>query len=53
MSELEYRNLKIALASSAIEGIRITEQTEADCLRLINGNVSVKEMVEEIIARNK
>ena len=51
MNEKDYKNLKIALASSAMEGLNITRQTEADCIRLINGEVSVGEMVGEIIAR--
>ena len=51
MNEKDYKNLKIALASSAMEGLNITRQTEADCIRLINGEVSVDEMVGEIIAR--
>ncbi len=51
MNEKDYKNLKIALASSAMEGLNITRQTEADCIRLINGEITVDEMVGEIIAR--
>lgn len=52
MNEKDYKNLKIALASSAMEGLNITRQTEADCIRLINGEVTVGEMIGEIIARH-
>ncbi len=53
MSEREYNNLKIAMASSAMEGFPVTAQTERDCIRLMNGDISIEEMVHEIISRHK
>lgn len=51
MSEKEYMELKNALASTRMEGYEITEQTERDCTRLMNGEVSVTELVKEILSR--
>ena len=43
--------LDSALASSKIEGFDVTEQTRRDCLRLINGEVTIEELVREISSR--
>lgn len=43
--------LDSALASTKMEGFNVTEQTRQDCLRLLEGSVSVSELVREIIAR--
>ena len=43
--------LDSALASSKIEGFDVTEQTRRDCLRLINGEVTIEELVREINSR--
>ena len=51
MSEKEYRELKNALASTRIEGFKVTEQTERDCIRLMSGEISVSNLVKEIIRR--
>lgn len=51
MSEKEYMELKNALASTRMEGYEITEQTKSDCTRLMNGEVSVSELVKEILGR--
>ena len=51
MSEREYEALRSALASTRMEGFRVTEQTEKDCIRLMKGEVSVVELVKEILAR--
>ena len=51
MSEREYETLRSALASTRMEGFRVTEQTEKDCIRLMKGEVSVAELVKEILAR--
>ena len=51
MSEREYEALRSALASTRMEGFDVTEQTEKDCMRLINGESSVADMVKEILAR--
>ena len=52
MSEREYEALRSALASTRMEGFDITEQTEKDCIRLMNGEVSVADLVKEILARS-
>lgn len=51
MSEREYEALRSALASTRMEGFEVTEQTEKDCMRLMTGELSVADMVREILAR--
>lgn len=51
MSEREYEALRSALASTRMEGFKVTEQTERDCVRLMSGDVSVADLVKEILAR--
>lgn len=51
MSEQERRELHNALASTSMEGFRVTEQTEQDCARLLSGEISVVELVKEIMNR--
>ena len=51
MSEREYEALRSALASTRMEGSDVTEQTEKDCIRLMSGEVSVADLVKEILAR--
>lgn len=51
MSERKYEALRSALASTRMEGFRVTEQTEKDCIRLMSGKVSVADLVKEILAR--
>ena len=43
--------LRNALASTRMEGFRVTEQTERDCVRLMSGEISVLDLVSEILAR--
>ncbi len=51
MSEREYEALCSALASTRMEGFRVTKQTEKDCMRLMSGEISVTDLVKEILAR--
>jgi len=51
MSEREYEALRSALASVRMEGFEVTEQTEKDCVRLMTGELTVADMVKEILAR--
>jgi len=51
MSEREYEALRSALASTRMEGFRVTKQMEKDCIRLMSGEVSVADLVKEILAR--
>ena len=51
MSEREYEALRSALASTHMEGFDVTEQTEKDCMRLMSGEISIEDMVKEILAR--
>ena len=51
MSEREYESLRSALASTRMEGFDVTEQTEKDCVRLLTGEISVADLVKEILAR--
>ena len=52
MSDEKYAALKSALASTRMEGFNVTEQTEQDCVRLINGEISISELVQEILVRS-
>ena len=49
MSEGEYKTLRSALASTRMEGFEITKQTEQDCIRLVKGEISVSDLVKEIM----
>ena len=51
MGEKECRELNNALASTRMEGFRVTEQTEQDCIRLLRGEISVADLVREILNR--
>lgn len=51
MSEQKHRELHNALASTHMEGLEVTEQTERDCIRLLSGDISVADLVTEILAR--
>ena len=51
MSQKEYSALRSALASSKMEGLPITCQTEQDCIRLLNKEISVADIVREILQR--
>lgn len=51
LNECELGALRSALASHRMEGFNITEQTEKDCIRLINGEISVEALVQEILNR--
>ncbi len=51
MSEREYEALRSALASTRMEGFEVDEQTEKDCVRLMSGQISVADLVREIMAR--
>ena len=51
MTEEQYQDLRDALASARIEGHEITKQTELDCIRLIDGEISVEEIIREFKAR--
>ena len=51
VSEQERKDLYNALASTRMEGLPVTEQTERDCVRLLSGEISVEDMVAEILSR--
>ena len=51
MSERESEALRSTLASTRSAAFRVTEQTEKDCIRLMSGEVSVADLVKEILAR--
>ncbi len=51
MSEQEQRELNNALASTRMEGFKVTEQTEQDCIRLLSGEISVVDLVREMLGR--
>ena len=51
MSQHEYEALRSALASTRMEGFHVTEQTENDCRRLMSGEISIADIVQEILAR--
>ena len=45
------RALENAMASVKMEGFAVSDQTKADCMRLLRGDISVVDMVKEILAR--
>ena len=45
------KELKNALASTKMEGFLVTEETEKDCIRLLEGEITVSDLVNEILAR--
>ena len=51
MSEREYEALRSALASTRMEGFHVPEQTDKHCIRLMSGEVSVADLVKQILAR--
>ena len=51
MSKSECRELKNALASTRMAGYEVTKQTEQDCVRLMRGEISVNDLVREIMSR--
>jgi len=51
MGKNESIALQDALASSSMEGFKITVQTERDCQRLMSGKITVKKLVREILSR--
>ena len=51
MSEREYDSLQSALASARMEGLPVTHQTEQDCLRVLSGEISIAELIQEMLAR--
>ena len=53
MTEQQYEDLHSALNSARMEGFTVTEQTERDCIRLLNGEISIDELVAEIRERHK
>ena len=52
MTEQQYEDLHSALNSARMEGFTVTEQTEQDCIRLLNSEISIGELVAEILARH-
>ena len=51
MTKKEHKFLKSALASTKMEGFEVTAQTETDCKRLLSKEISVADLVYEIINR--
>ena len=51
MSDREYDALRSALASTRMEGFEVTVQMVRDCVRLMCGEVSVEDVVAEIVKR--
>ncbi len=51
MSEREYEIMRSARASVRMEGYEISKQTERDCDRLMNREISVAELAKEIFTR--
>ena len=51
MTAREIRALKNALASAAMEGFTVTAQAERDTIRLYRKEITVAELVREILNR--
>ena len=52
-SERERQSLCNAVASTCIEGVEVAKQMVKDCVRLMYGEVSVEDIVAEIVKRPK
>ena len=50
--ECEHEALRCALASTWMEGLPVTEQTRKDCERLLDGKVSIEDLVQKILSRS-
>lgn len=50
MSEQEQREIYDALASTRMESFEVTKQTEHDCARLLSGEITVADLVKEILS---
>ena len=42
-----------ALASSRMEGLQVSKQTEQDCLRYLEGRVDAAALVREVLQRQR
>ena len=51
MKETDFAALDAALASARMEGFTVGEHTKNDCVKLLSGQVSIPEIVREILAR--
>lgn len=51
MTAKRERALRNALASSKIEGLPVSKQTEIDCIRYLEGQVDAAALVNEILQR--
>ena len=51
MGDTDFMLLENSLASAKIEGFSVSEQTVQDCIRLLNGEISVAELVNEVLLR--
>ena len=52
MSEREYESLQSALASARMEGLPVSPHTEHDCIRVLNGEISISDLVQKILLRS-
>ena len=43
------KNLKIALASNAMEGFEQTPEMENDCIKVLSGELTVEQLIEELL----
>lgn len=53
MSEKEYTNLKIAFASNAIEGFPSGALAQRNAERVLNGEISLSDLLAEIASGGK
>lgn len=51
MNEQTQKALRNALASAQMEGFEVTKQTEKDCIRLLSNEISIPDLVQEILSR--
>ena len=40
-----------ALASVRMEGFHVTQQMEQDCVRVLNGEITIFDLIQEILTR--
>lgn len=50
ISQDDYSLLRSAMASTRMEGFEVTDETERDCIRLLTGEITVADLITEIMA---
>ena len=52
MDEKTENALNSALVSAKMEGFQITPEVEADCIKIVNGELSIADYIKRVIEAN-